>query len=276
MKQKRIFYICSLIALCFFSSAPALVTETNDFAHAFTYLEEETLYVFDLDNTLIETAQHLGSDQWFSHHFNRFIKNEGLKPEEALAKVLPTFIEVQKRTEVRLIDPSIPDLLSEMQKKNVPMIGLTKRDPRLSDRTIEQITPLNIDFSKTAHVHEELVFEELDGTMLKKGIIFIGPSIDKGPALIAYLNQLKKMPKRIVVIDDKWGHIENISKVIEPLGINFIGIRYGGADEKVKSFNPKIADLQWEHFHKILSDEQALHLLKMDSRIASQSTSTGG
>ncbi len=272
MRHQPLLCICALMALCFFSSAAALVTETNDLAHAFTYLEEDTLYVFDLDNTLIESAQHLGSDQWFSHHFDHCIKNEGLNPDEALAKVLPAFIEVQKRTEMRLVDPAIPDLLYQMQKKNVSMIGLTKRDPRLSDRTIEQIAPLHIDFSKTAHVNEELIFEELDGTMLKKGIIFVGQRIEKGPALMAYLKKLKKMPKRIVVIDDKLGNIENISKTIEPLGINFIGIRYGGADERVKSFNPKIAELQWEHFHKILSDEQALHLLKLGN----QSTSTGG
>jgi phosphoglycolate phosphatase-like HAD superfamily hydrolase len=264
MKPKSLICICSLVALCLFSSGEALLTETNDLAHAFTYLEEDTLFVFDLDNTLIETMQHLGSDQWFSHSIERSVKEEGMSLDEALERIAPIYHEIIHRTEMRLVDAAIPDLLSQMQEKNVPMIGLTKRNPRLSDRTLKQIAPLNIDFSKTAHIDEDLNFHDLNETMLKKGIIFVDAGVDKGPALLAYLNKLKVMPKRIVFIDDKLSHIQNVSMALEPFDIHFVGIRFGGADEKVRSFNPKIADLQLEHFHRILSDEQALHLLNLD------------
>jgi FMN phosphatase YigB (HAD superfamily) len=260
--------ICSFFVFFSFLEGKALVKETNDFAHAFTYLEDDTLFVFDLDNTLIETAQHLGSDQWFSHKLDFFVK-EGLSLDEALNRVVTQLIEVQNRSEMRLVDPAIPDLLYKMQRKNVSMIGLTKREPRMSERTLKQLAPLHIDFSRTAKIKEELVFDELQGTTLKQGIIFVGPGIEKGPALMAYLKQLNKQPKKIVVIDDKMSHIQNIANVLEPLEITFIGIRYGGADEKVRAFNPKIADLQWEHFQKILSDEQALLLLQLENHPAS-------
>ncbi len=267
MKGKSLFYLLTLctVALCPFSKGEALITETNDFAHAFTYLEKDTLYVFDLDNTLIETAQHLGSDQWFSHHLDHCLKTEGLSVDEAIAKLVPVYSQILDRTEMQLVEPIIADLLAKMQKQNVPMIGLTKRSPALSERTLEQIAPLHIDFSKTSLVEGDLVFKELKGTLFKNGIIFTGNGIDKGPALNAYLKKLKKLPNRIVVIDDKLSHIENIEAAVEKLGIDFVGIRYGGADEKVKSFNPKIAQLQLDHFHKILSDEQALHLLKLEN-----------
>lgn len=266
MKRKSLFYLLTLcsVALCPLLKGEVLITETNDFAHAFTYLEENTLYVFDLDNTLIETAQHLGSDQWFTHHFDHFLKNEGLSADEAIARLVPVYTQVLNRTEMQLVDPIMADLLDKMQKRNVPMIGLTKRTPALSERTFEQIAPLQIDFSKTSLVKGDLIFKELKGTLFKNGIIFTGDGIDKGPALNAYLMKLKKLPKRIVVIDDKLSHIENIAFSVEKLGIDFVGIRYSGADEKVKSFNPKIAQLQLDHFHKILSDEQALHLLKLE------------
>ena len=134
----------------------------------------------------------------------------------------------------------------------------------MSDRTLEQLTSLQIDFSKTALIEDVFVFEGLQETTFKQGIIFAGHGIEKGPALIAYLKKLKSLPKKIVVIDDKMSHVQNIAKALEPLEIDFVGIRYGGADEKVKSFNPKIAELQWEHFQKILSDEQALHLMQLE------------
>jgi hypothetical protein len=135
----------------------------------------------------------------------------------------------------------------------------------LLDRTLAQLAPLQIDFSSTAQIKETLLFVDLQGTIYKQGIIFVGHGIEKGPALIAYLKRLNKNPKRIVVIDDKLSNIENIAKTLEPLGIDFVGIRYSGVDDKVKAFNPKIADLQWEHFKRILSDEEALQLLTQGS-----------
>ncbi len=262
MKKRTFLTLCSLAALCLFSSLEGLVTETNDIAHAFTYLKEDTLYVFDLDNTLIQMAQHLGSDEWFTHKIEHMTK-QGHSFSEALDHLVPLYAQILDRSEVRLVDPCIPDLLYKMQKKHVPMIGLTKRDPSYAKRTLEQIAPLHIDFTKTSHFKEEQVFEELHGTLYKNGIIFVGPGMEKGPCLLAYLKKLDKMPKQIVMIDDKMSHVKNIAESIEPLGITFIGIRYGGADEKVKAFNPKIAEVQLEHFQKILSDEQALHLMQL-------------
>lgn len=263
MRQKICSIIFSLFLLCSFLEGKALIKETNDFAHAFTYLEEDTLFVFDLDNTLIEAAQHLGSDQWVSHQLDHLMK-QGFNFDDALSQVIAQLVEVQNRSEVRLVDPAIPDLLSHMQKNQVPMIALTKRDPQMSDRTLEQLASLEIDFSKTALIEEVLIFEGLQKTIFKQGIIFVGQGIEKGPALIAYLKELKNSPKKIVVIDDKMNHIHNIAKALEQLEIDFVGLRYGGADEKVKSYNPKIAELQWEHFQKILSDEQALLLMQLD------------
>lgn len=261
--QKLRSYCILIAAICILWKAEAQILETNDFAHAFTYLEEDTLFVFDLDNTLIQTAQHLGSDQWVTHRIEHLTK-QGLSSEEALEQVVSHLIEVHHRSEMHFVDPVIPDLLYKMQKKHVPMIGLTKRQPVLSDLTLRQIAPLHIDFSKTAPLKEELVFKELNETVYKQGIVFVANGIEKGPAITAYLKKLAKAPKKIVFIDDKMSHVQNVAKALEPIGIAFIGIRYGGADEKVKAFNPKIADLQWEHFKKILSDEQALHLLQLE------------
>lgn len=257
--------LCSLLALYPFSSNEALVTDTNDFEHVFSYHQDDILYVFDLDNTLIEAEQHLGSDEWFSHQINHLMESEGLSRSEAFDKFFPLFHQVLNKTAMRLVDASMTDHLAQMKEKNTPMIGLTKRNPKLSSRTLEQIASLQIDFSSTCPVKKDFVIEELGGTLLKNGVLFVGQGIEKGPALIAYLKKLKKMPGRIVAIDDRLNHIESMASAVESLGIDYIGIRYGKTDEKVKSFNPKIAAMQLEHFHRILSDEQALHLLKLEN-----------
>lgn len=263
MKVK--FSLCALVSLCFFSMGDALIIETSDLSSVFTHLEENTLYVFDLDNTLIEAAQHLGSDQWVVHQLNHLTK-QGISLDDALNQVLPRWVEVQHRTMMQLVDPMIPDLLHQLHEKQVPVIALTQRFPEIAERTLQQLMPLQIDLSKTAHFEGSMVFEELGRTEYREGIIFLGRGIDKGTALLAYLQKLHAMPSRIVVIDDKLKHLQNIAHSIEPLGIDFVGIRFGGADEKVMGFNPKIAEVQWEHFYRILSDEQALHLLQLDTQ----------
>ncbi len=266
-KYRNVFNLslCSLLALCPFSNSEALITNTNEFSHAFSYHLEDVLYVFDLDNTLIQTAQHLGSDEWFFHHMTHLIENEGLSKHDALSQTLSLYLQVQNKTEIRLVDASASELLSAMKQKKASMIGLTKRDPKLACRTLEQLASLQIDFSSTSPIKEDFVFKELADTVFKNGVVFVGKGIEKGPVLIAYLKKLKKMPKRVIAIDDRLSNVENMGAAVESLGIDYIGVRYGKTDEKVKSFNPKIANIQLAHFEKILSDEQALHLLKLEN-----------
>ena len=79
--------------------------------------------LFDLDNTLIEPVQHLGSDQWVTHKLEHLTK-QGISTDDALKEVIPCYLEVMARSQMRPVDPAIPDLLQKMQKKQVPMIGL--------------------------------------------------------------------------------------------------------------------------------------------------------
>lgn len=262
------YIFCAIISSLSFVFSPleskTLFSESNDIFHTLVYLDEDTLFVFDLDNTLIEHAQYLGSDQWFTHKIVHLIK-QGVEPDDAVRIAISQLIIIHDYSEMRFVDPAIPDLLHEMQQKNVPMVGLTKRAPCLCERTLEQVEPLQLDLSKTTPIQEELTFHDLGGTTLKKGIIFVGDGLEKGPVFLAYLQKLERLPKTVVVIDDKMNHLQNIARSLEPTGIDFVGIRYGGADERVKAFNPEIADLQWKHMQMILSDEQALHLLQLEN-----------
>ncbi|MBY0528813.1 MAG: DUF2608 domain-containing protein [Rhabdochlamydiaceae bacterium] len=260
---RRIIPIIFLSLTAFVSlDAKSQVTETNDINHAAEYLEEHTLFVFDLDNTLIETAQHLGSDQWFSHQLESHLA-QGHTIQETLDQVLPKLGFIYNKTDMRLVDSSVPDLLKRMKQKHVYMIGLTKRGPEFAKRTLEQLESVEIDFSQTAYFKESFVFDELKGSLYQNGVIFIADNGDKGPHMEAFLNRLSEKPKKIVMIDDKLSHVESVARAVEKLDIPFIGIRYGAADERVKNFDPKVAELQWNLLHKIISDEEALQLMDL-------------
>ena len=256
--------MCAFVFLSAALHASKFVTETNEISQLLNYADRGTLFVFDLDNTLIEATQHLGSDQWFSHRLNHFV-DQGHSIDEALNLVVPHWLAVQQKTGMRHVDPTVPELLKKLQQEGVTVIALTKRPPEIAKRTLEQLMPLQIDFSKSSHVKERMVFPEHRNTLFHEGIIFVAASVEKGPVLNSFIKKMKSQPKKIVLIDDKMSHIHNVAEAIEPLKIPFVGIRYGGADEKVKNFDPKIAELQWEYFEKILSDEHAKHLLGLET-----------
>ncbi|MBS0605378.1 MAG: DUF2608 domain-containing protein [Verrucomicrobia bacterium] len=262
LRSRILYFTFTIFSLCATLHASKLVTDTNDMAHALNYVAEGTLFVFDLDNTLIETSQHLGSDQWFTHRVQHFV-DKGHSIDEALKLVVPNWLAIQSKTHMRIVDPSIPELLKKMHQSHVSMVALTKRPPVLAPRTLEQLAPLQIDFSKTSEIAGPIVFPELKDSLYRDGIIFVAPELEKGPVLSAFIKKMKTPPKKIVLIDDKMSHIQNVALAIESFHIPFVGIRYGGADEKVKSFDPKIADMQWEYFEKILTDEQAQQLLQL-------------
>jgi hypothetical protein len=262
MKKTKSFCVCFLSVLYLSISAEAVVVETNNIAQTLEHATKNSLYVFDLDNTVIETSQHLGSDQWVSHMLDRLV-SQGKTIQEALADVIPKWIQIHERTEMKLVDPAVSEVLDKLKKKKISCIGLTKREPLSSNTTLEQLERLKIVFNATAPLENGHTFDHLKGTLYKNGVIFVASGMDKGPSLVAYLKKLKKMPSQIVLIDDKLSHIKNVESAVEALSIPFVGIRYGAADEKVKAFNPQIADLQMKHFNQILSDEEALHLLKV-------------
>jgi phosphoglycolate phosphatase-like HAD superfamily hydrolase len=258
----RIFCLFLLSAMCF--KAEALIVESNEITDVLAYHTKDALFVFDLDNTLIEPEQYLGSDAWFDYNINYLVKQEGLNRNDAVLKLSTLCHKVYDRSKMRLVDPCIPDLLAEIKAKKIPMIGLTKRTSSLARRTLEHIYPLNIDFDCASDLKEDLFLEEVGDTLFQQGIIFVGHGMTKGPALTAYLKRLEKLPKRIVAVDDKLSHVHNIESAIELLGIDFIGIRYGKTDERTKAFNPQIAALQMKYLDAILSDEQALYLLELN------------
>ena len=81
----------------------------------------------------------------------------------------------------------------------------------------------------------------VDGSTYEQGIIYWDGQ-NKGDTLKSFLDQCEKLPRHIVMLDDKLGHLTHVQEVIEPIGIHFTGFRYGFLDDEVKQF-----DMQRSH-----------------------------
>ena len=59
----------SLFLLLLVGSLQAKIISINHIEDIFSYVDDQSVIVFDIDNVLIEPKQALGSDQWFDNHF---------------------------------------------------------------------------------------------------------------------------------------------------------------------------------------------------------------
>lgn len=238
-------------------------TEIQQIEEMLDYAKEGTLFVLDIDNTLIEPCQHLGSDQWFEHQIT-FLKEKGVDHEEAVHAIFPLFTEIQKRTKIRHVDSTVKKAFIKIKEMGFSAVGLTKRDPSLALHTVKHLANVDLDFTPLAPAYNQEVHKELGNNLYQDGIVFTSLGAGKGGPLIAYLKHLKAQPSHIVVVDDKKSNLEQIAQALKTLDIPFVTLRYAGVDDHVTSFDPKIAALQLDHFQTILSNEQAHHLLHLE------------
>ncbi|MBF8262517.1 MAG: putative rane protein [Parachlamydiales bacterium] len=243
-----------------FTSLDAEIFQIKSIEETSEHLQEDTLVIFDLDNTVMEPMQTLGSDQWFAYRINEY-RQQGCSDQDALKATIAEYVAIQNVTKMRLVEPSTFQVIEKLQKNHVPMIGLTTRSLVLVPKTIEQLNSIGVDFSKTTPVQMDMFFENDRYIQFQQGILFTSGT-SKGAALLRLVHESGYQPKRILFVDDKMSHLQDVEKVCSACCIEFVGFRYGYLDEKTKSLRTEIARKQLELFGKLLSDEEAVTLLK--------------
>lgn len=250
-----------LIGLIFMAIAVyAEIVEINHMDQVYNYLKPNTLVIFDIDNTIMEPVQTLGSDQWFRHRIAYWI-DHGIDPEEALEKALSEWMAIQNITKVKLAEPETGSIIKHLQDRGFAVMGLTTRGLGMSTRTNEQLKTIGVHLEKTAPVKQDVFFMNRRGVLMRGGTLFTA-NTHKGKALFKFLDRIDYLPKMILFINDKRSHIVPIEETASKRGIPFVGLRYGFLDEKVKNFDGDITAVEFESFGHILSDNEAEEILK--------------
>lgn len=253
------------LLLLFSARVAAEIVEIAKMEQALPFIDKDTLVLFDIDNTIMETAQTLGSNQWFEHRVGWY-KEQGLDPSVALERALHEWMAIQHITEVQLVESDTADFIRELQSKGVVLMGLTTRGLGLSTCTIHQLHRLSVDLSATAPSHEEMHFlNEGEGVLYRAGILFTSGT-QKGDAVCGFFDRLAFSPKKILFINDKHSHLRAVEMVVEKRDIPFMGLRYSFLDDKVRTFRKEIADAQFAQFGRILSDSDAEFALAAGER----------
>jgi len=99
-------------------------------AEAVQAADDDTLVVFDIDNTLIEPVGNLGSDQWYDFLVRSIGRWMGFRRRRRSAGLTLIWNEVQWIIEVKAVEPDTPQLIRGLQDRSVKLMGLTRPHPR--------------------------------------------------------------------------------------------------------------------------------------------------
>jgi len=265
--MKQMFFLLALPALLV-----AEIIETNTIYSILDYVQEDTLVLVDLDNTIIEPEQYLGSSQWGDYLATSHRKS-GLSVEEVDLIVGKLWFDVQPQIKIRCVDQHAPNVINQLNGRAVPLMGFTGRHPNEVHFTLDQLASVEIQFNNNVMNTDfhEFHADKFRGVVYQDGILFCTPINKKSFALkllIEFLEKTDRCPKRIVFIDDKLSHVKDVVLQAESLGIECIGLRFNGADKRISSFCPKIAKIQLDHLPHIVSDEEAVLILELQQEAA--------
>lgn len=248
-----------ITALCLIPSLIwGVIFESDQMQDIIPHVESETWVLIDVDNTLIESSVHLGSAQWRAYIRNKALKlgNDAATSDLILDKF---WIFAQHFVPVRLVDPAVQTVIEKLQDSKTVVVALTAREPLEMEHTRKQLATAGIVLSNGS-LPEHFSLPAPHYSIYDDGVIYCGDST-KSEALIAFFQEVGYVPQKVIFVDDKLSQVQELEKTLEQMGIEFIGIRFSAADERIKAFDPEIADLQFSQLPKIISDEEAKKML---------------
>jgi hypothetical protein len=232
----------------------SIIKELPSLSELEQYVNNETLLLFDIDNTLMRPKQMLGSDEWFTFYLNKKIAEYNDR-QKALKEALSLWGAIQTVTSVQYVEPCTQTVIESLRKKNISIMVLTQRKQNFATLSIQQLRSLQLDFSKTAPVKTFFELKEMPLVKYEEGALFCD-EYHKGESFLCFLRQNALHPKRVVFVDDKRFQLEQLN-VLESEGIEYFGLRYGGADVYVREFDPAVTEQQLASFMSILPDDEA-------------------
>jgi hypothetical protein len=237
--------------------------ETDSIENVYPHVEKGTLVLLGMTDTITDSSLSLGSKSW-RHYLRRQIRPFQDIDEAGNLQDQWTYI-VALRVPVKPVEQQIVQWIDKLQKDEIPVFCLTGRGrniwyasvvTEIDNLTDFQLKSIGVDFKKTK-VPEAL--KNVDPQLFHHGIFYSDP-YDEGVFVDKILQQTGYTPKKVVVVDDKWGKLKAIDEKLTEAGIPHLCVLYQRAEKDRKDFNPLAAAIQLEALldnSTVLTEEEA-------------------
>lgn len=224
---------------------------------------DQTLYFFDIDDTLFHSPYMLGSKTW-RKHISTVTKEDQAVDWRALLSLF-----IARHHPMETIEPSTGQLVQDLQMKGYGVFALTARERKLwynipfdaDTLTINQLNSVGIDFE---NAFLETAYPYIaNAPEYYKGVLFADTE-EKGEYVLKLFKNASHLPEKVVFIDDKQNQVESVAAALNELGISYECYWYTATDKIVHQFDPLIANVQLFHFwmhggkHALSNEEAAL------------------
>lgn len=229
--------LMSFLLMIFALQASTKVREIQSIKEIIDEISDDTLVVFDIDNTVIMPTDQIGSDQWYYFLVKKYQEQYGFCDQEAHHMAEEVWNMTQPFIDTKPVEPMTAPLITSLQGKGTKVFALTARTFSIANITRKQLLSNAIDFAKSAPQAGDASLRINNNATYEQGILFQGEGNDKGQTLVEFIKLLSLKPQKIVFIDDKEKNTDNVNKALQELGIDHIEFRYGSTDHVVQDFN---------------------------------------
>ncbi len=210
-----------------------MILQTNKIINALHHITDDSLVIFDIDNTLIETIQEFGSYAWMCVMTNK-LQEKGWEYQAAIHKTASAFEYIKDIVAFKTVEATTHELITQLCHKNITIMALTFRSFTIRHNTIKQLDFVDIDFSQNTIHETEILFDTHFG--FSDGILYSGFQENKGACLVTLLKQINYYPKHVVFIDDGKHHIDEMYEALNTHKIPATCIHYTATAKRAEKF----------------------------------------
>jgi hypothetical protein len=220
---------------------------------------ERTLFLFDIDDTLLDSFSLPGSKAW-----RKYIRDVRKDCHDVLT------YELAQKYPLKTVESYTCAFVKELQDKGYVVCGLTSRERNawynmpqegIDSLTVKQLLSLSVDLNTGTL---ENTYPDLAADPAYFCGIFFANIEPKGNYLSHLFENAFHLPEKVIFIDDKLYQVESVAHALTALEIPHECYHYTAIVKKEKAFNSLIANIQLFYFLKpdsqILSEQEAAHI----------------
>lgn len=260
--------LITILALLFSTLANAQcgnIIRTNEIADILPLVDDETIVLFDMDDTLTDSTISLGTGAWRQYIRKKIAEYEKQKEYSWKGKNLHDVLAfyVALHVPVKPVQEETLTIIEKLQKKKIPTFVLTGRGkvkwystdiPGTDRLTLHQLRSAGYRFQTSDNFDKVSDFAE--------GVFFTSGK-DKGDFLDEDVFPVMNSHfSKIVFVDDKLDQVESVLTRIGNIKA-VTGVYYSRAQSEHKDFDPVVATIQLQQLldhNKVLTDKEALEI----------------